>query len=320
LLRIGCPGRSVTISTGDALCVLAKLPGGGPSGPLTVADDISICNLPNSYLKGGRINNNLLSQTITLGLNLGINPSANLGNFALQANKWLVTADLVECGSTTVKPCEFSCTPNLAIPGQYIWSVSYTPYRVSDCKFSQALYDALTTKNVAGLYALANSALCGNALPAGVSYSDITNAVDCINKAFDECAAFVEWRSGDRPTAASYCQLPSTTTPCPDPVTRITTQVAGESVAEVTSLKVSAYPNPFRDKVSFVINSDVSGQGSLQVYNMLGQRVATVYNGTIVAGRSQIVEYNAPRSFNGGMIYILRVGGKQVTGKLINVE
>ena len=69
-----------------------------------------------------------------------------------------------------------------------------------------------------------------------------------------------------------------------------------------------------------MINSQVSGQGSLQVYNMLGQRVATVYNGTIVAGRSQIVEYNAPRSFNGGMIYIFRVGGKQVTGKLMNIE
>jgi hypothetical protein len=295
------------------------LPGGGSSGPLA-AGDFSICSLPATYLSNkGTINNALLAQTITLGLNLGINPSGGLGNFAIQANKYLVTADLVACGSTTVKECTFNCTPNPNVIGQYIWTVATSPYHVSDCKFSQALYNALTTKNVAGLYALANSALCGNALPAGVSYGDITNAVDCINNAFDECRAFTGWFT-EKPTANSFCTLPSATTPCQDPVTRITSQGAMESVAEATSLKVSAYPNPFKDKISFVINSQVSGQGSLQVYNMLGQKVATVYNGTIVAGRSQIVEYNAPRSFNGGMIYIFRVGGKQVTGKLINVE
>jgi hypothetical protein len=313
LLRIGCDGRSVEIKTGDAQCVLELLPIGGPSGPLPAGSgNVSICDLSN-------VKNTLLGQTITLGLNLGINPP-NLGNFALQANKWLVTADLVSCGSTTVKDCEFSCTPNLLVPGTYIWAVTYSPYRVSDCKISQALYDALTTKNVQGLYALANSALCGTALPAGVSYGDLANALGCINEAFDECAAFVEWRSGDRPTANSFCTLPSSTTPCPVEPGRIITQPMVEATPEVSALRVTAYPNPFKDQVRFVINSRTSGQGSLELYNMLGQKIQTVYNGTIVADRAQTVEYRVPQSFNGGLIYVFKLGGKQVTGKLVSIE
>jgi hypothetical protein len=131
LLRVGCLGHSVTISTGEASCVLAMLPGGGPSGPLS-AGDFSICSLPPAYLSNkGTINNALLAQTITLGLNLGINPP-NLGNFALEANKYLVTADLVQCGSTTVKECTYNCTPDPINIGQYIWTVKYSPYHVSE--------------------------------------------------------------------------------------------------------------------------------------------------------------------------------------------
>ena len=320
LLRIGCVGHSVTISTGEAHCVRDMLPGGGSNFVPLSAGNYSICDLPDSYIgNNGRINNPLLAQTITLGLNLGINPGANLGNFALQVNKWLVTADLVECGSTTVKPCTFNCTPNLAIPGQYIWTVATSPYHVTDCRISQALYDALPTKNVAGLYAFANSALCGTALPTGVTLQDITKAVDCINNAFDGCRAFVEWRSGTQPTANSFCTLPSATTPCPiTPPARITTVAIGEVSAE--QLTVNAYPNPFTDRVRFVVRSKVSGQGSLEIYNMLGQKIETVYNGNIVAERSQTVEYRTSTKLNGGLIYIFRVGDKQATGKLLKIE
>ena len=69
-----------------------------------------------------------------------------------------------------------------------------------------------------------------------------------------------------------------------------------------------------------MIQSKVSGQGSLEIYNMLGQKIETVYRGTIVAERSQVVEYKTTTKLNGGLIYIFRVGGKQVTGKLLKIE
>ncbi len=319
-LTVGCTGingHSVTINNNatDIACVIEVLPGGGASGALPLGNN-SICNLPASLLKNDRINNALLAQTITLALNMGINPPS-LGSFALQANKWLVTADVVACGSTTIKSCTFNCIPDPVNIGQFIWTVNTSPYHVSSCRISQAVYDALTTKNVAGLLALANSALCGNALPAGVSYSDITAAVDCINETFDGCKSFVTWVSGDvAPTANSFCSLPSSSTPCP-PVTLA--RPVSESFASTDNLKVTAYPNPFKATVRFTIESTVSGQAQLQVYNTLGQRISTVYNGYLQANRSQVVEYKAPR-LGSNLIYILRVGGKQVTGKLLRIE
>jgi hypothetical protein len=70
-----------------------------------------------------------------------------------------------------------------------------------------------------------------------------------------------------------------------------------------------------------VIVSPVSGKASLEVYNMFGQKLQTVYEGYLTAGRTQLVEFR-PRStmVAGTMIYKLNVGGKQVTGKLINYK
>jgi hypothetical protein len=282
--------------------------------------------LPASYLsKQGRINNVLLAQTITLGLNIGF--SSGLGNFALQANKWLVTADVVECGSKTIKDCKFSCTPVLdpitGLPVSYTWTVTYSPYHVG-CTISQALYDALTTKNVSGLYLLANKALCNFdgtvGTESGITLDEIESAVDCINNAFDECKSFVTWASGDvAPTANSFCTPPSSSTPCPPII--VSRSVSGP-VSEAVSgdLNVTAYPNPFNDRVKFTILSKVSGQAQLEVYNTMGQKVSTLYNGYLQANRTQIVEYKISGPGKSSLIYILRVGGKHATGKLLHIE
>jgi PKD repeat protein len=324
-LTIGCTGHSVTVSTGEAGCVIDVLPGGQSSAELP-AGNYSICSLPGSLLsKQGRINNALLAQTLTLGLNMGINPP-NLGNFALQANKWLVTAETVECGSNVLKTCQYSCTPG-ATTGTYVWTVSYSPYHVSDCRISTALFNALTTKDVAGLYALANAALCNVdgtfGSERGISLSEIASAVDCINNAFDGCRSFVGWVSGaTAPTANSFCSLPSSTTACP-----ITSTGAGRSTdmtvagnVVTNGLQVSAYPNPYKDAVKFTIQSKVSGQAELVIYNSLGQRVKTIYNGYIQANRSQVVDYKTPSPSQGNLIYVLTIGGKQVTGKLLKLD
>ena len=324
-ITIGCTGHSVTVSTGQASCVIDVLPGGGASAELP-AGNYTVCGLPGSLLsKQGRIDNALLAQTLTLGLNMGINPPA-LSNFPLQANKWLVTAETVECGSPDVKPCQFSCTPGLTV-GTYVWTVTYSPYHVSDCRISQALYDALTTKNVSGLYALANAALCNVdgvvGTERGISLTEIENAVDCINNAFDECRTVVGWFSGETaPAVNSFCTLPSSSTPCPVTITstRRATDMATASEVAINGLQVSAYPNPYNDVVKFTIQSKVSGQAQLVIYNVLGQRVKTIYNGYMQANKSQVVEYKAPSPAQGNLIYVLSVGGKQVTGKLLQID
>jgi hypothetical protein len=83
---------------------------------------------------------------------------------------------------------------------------------------------------------------------------------------------------------------------------------------------VSAYPNPFNDKVKFVIQSPVSGRATLEVFNMLGQKIRTVFNGQLFAGQQQIVEFNVPIMSRVNMVYILKVNGQQLVGKLINAQ
>jgi hypothetical protein len=86
------------------------------------------------------------------------------------------------------------------------------------------------------------------------------------------------------------------------------------------NLNVTTYPNPFRDRVKFVFTSPVSGHATLEVYNMVGQKVQTLYNGELKAGVTQMADYRSPLNVNQSLIYKFRVGDKMVTGKLINLN
>jgi hypothetical protein len=83
---------------------------------------------------------------------------------------------------------------------------------------------------------------------------------------------------------------------------------------------VIAAPNPFSDRIRFTLKSDISGQGSLELYNMLGQRVKTVFRGYVTAGQPQSIEYAVPGPQRANLIYEFRVGNAQTTGKLIGLK
>ncbi|MGE5520766.1 MAG: beta strand repeat-containing protein, partial [Candidatus Dadabacteria bacterium] len=91
-------------------------------------------------------------------------------------------------------------------------------------------------------------------------------------------------------------------------------------VTNVQHLNVIAAPNPFTSKVRFIITSPQSGHAQLDVLNILGQRIATVFDGNIQANNSYEVQYNVPSSAPQNMMYILRMGNQQVTGKLLRVN
>jgi hypothetical protein len=97
-------------------------------------------------------------------------------------------------------------------------------------------------------------------------------------------------------------------------------RVAPEANAITDHIKVSAYPNPFTDKVRFTIKSTVSGQGSLDVFNMVGQKVKTVYQGYVHANTEQVVEYRVPDVSRQNLIFVMTVNGEKVTGKLLNAK
>jgi hypothetical protein len=80
-------------------------------------------------------------------------------------------------------------------------------------------------------------------------------------------------------------------------------------------LNVKAYPNPFNNRVRFKVYAKEAGSGSLEVFNTLGQKVKTIYRGYLNTG-IQTFELNVPASQHSTLIYILKLGDKQVTGKL----
>jgi|GEM_PF-4286790 len=87
----------------------------------------------------------------------------------------------------------------------------------------------------------------------------------------------------------------------------------------IESPTVNAYPNPFNDRIKFVIKSPNAGNGSLEIYNVMGQKVKTVYQGHINTG-DQSFEITIPKKQQQTLIYMLRVDGKKVTGKLLQLN
>jgi hypothetical protein len=100
--------------------------------------------------------------------------------------------------------------------------------------------------------------------------------------------------------------------------TRMTTPLT-QAAPELVAPTVVAAPNPFNDRIHFSIKSPVSGQGTLEVYDMLGQKVRTIYQGSIQKG-VQSFEYVVPGAQRANLIYIFRVGTYKVSGKLLNLR
>ena len=297
-------GRSVTFKAeaGTAEKINAMMPGGQTPAILKYDGDIVISGagpLPATFVsnyltKQGKINNNLFSQTLALTMNSRLN-SNKLAGFVLE-NGWLSTQENSGCGEdATVVECSIN-----------------NPDAIKSWEMKKSVIDYLSmggaTPTVSSLLDLANDVLAGVKTPGtgGVpSYGDINYMVDLLNNAFDECR-----------TSLGYTEAPQA---CPvyDAITLSTARRATPVTESFDQLTVAAYPNPYTDVVKFTIESNISGQAQLEVVNMIGQRVATVYNGMVQANKSHVVEYRVPPTAQQNLIYILRLGGKQVTGKLM---
>ena len=109
---------------------------------------------------------------------------------------------------------------------------------------------------------------------------------------------------------------------CVDAVSNCSAPLAfNSSPVQITDGKttVKAYPNPFNDQVKFVVNSAQAGSGTLDLYNMMGQKVKTVFHGFVPAGVNNF-DLNLPGQKNSTLIYRFSMGTKQITGKLLQIN
>jgi hypothetical protein len=114
---------------------------------------------------------------------------------------------------------------------------------------------------------------------------------------------------------ASQCGAPQARSSNPQTVA---INVPSESLTEQKT-GIKAFPNPFSDKVKFVLTVAEGKNGSLDIYNMLGQKVKTVYQGYIAAG-TRIFELSLPTQQISNLVYVLRIGDKQITGKILQIN
>ena len=68
-----------------------------------------------------------------------------------------------------------------------------------------------------------------------------------------------------------------------------------------------AYPNPFNPSTSISIHIPSSDFVNVNVYNVMGQKVATLYNGSMAAG-SHTITWNASNMTSG--MYFIRTESK----------
>ena len=277
-LIIGSVGlNTITITSADIIKLNNSLPGGGT--PRALVSGTGACNISNTscfdanYLtQQRRINNNLLSQTITLSLNVRL--GTNLNNVPIQSGCLLTSG------------------------GSYTMNQNVVTYL--SCR---------GTATVSGLLTLANAVLGGSLTPGQnsggcvvPSFSDINNAVDAINNAFDECKNYNGYGTCTTTSRASNTEVSITKD-------------------EISSyVKVNVSPNPYHDNVTFNIESNISGKAILEIFNLTGQKLNTVFEGNLSAGKGQNIRFMIPEQKRSNLIYRLRVGEKTTTGKILYVN
>jgi hypothetical protein len=105
----------------------------------------------------------------------------------------------------------------------------------------------------------------------------------------------------------------------PPSAEEINKHIINSTLVEMNGTSVKAYPNPFNDQVKFVVTAPQAGYGSLELMNMQGQKIKTIYQGQIPAG-GKTFEMTVPALHSSTLIYVLRMGDKQITGKLIQLN
>ena len=77
------------------------------------------------------------------------------------------------------------------------------------------------------------------------------------------------------------------------------------------------YPNPFNPTTTIEFTLPEDGNVSLKIYNMLGQKVATLFDGEAKAGYIQKATFNAAQFASGVYFSRLEFGGKSLLKKIV---
>ncbi|QHT68236.1 T9SS type A sorting domain-containing protein [Rhodocytophaga rosea] len=93
-----------------------------------------------------------------------------------------------------------------------------------------------------------------------------------------------------------------------------------EKAPEETLLKLEAFPNPFREKITFNFTAQQTGPVSLRIYDSKGIEATNVFAGEMQAGGTNSVEWQPNGQQEGVYIVRLATPGKVITNKVVLVK
>ncbi|HJS54339.1 MAG TPA: hypothetical protein VJ765_07340 [Chitinophagaceae bacterium] len=231
---------------------------------------------PNNPQKG-KILNSLLVQTISLWFNLS--NSSSLGNISL-AYDTLVTKATVSCSATTPigEETKFGIPHNIVT---YLNGANGYP------------------ATVLGLFELANDVLGG--VNTNVDPALIYRAIDAINTAFDKCRVLIRTIPYNDQQLTRNVEFLVSRPPSP----------VAETI-QTKILKVTAYPNPYKNHFQLVVTSPVTGNARIEFFTSTGQKIYEMYRA--VAGNSEtVIPYTGPLRF-ATIVYKVSVGKYTTAG------
>jgi hypothetical protein len=291
-LLVGCASNTMYFAPGEGQCIINLLPGGGPAARIT---GVNTCaNHPGIQIKNGRIGNILLSQTITLGLNMRLKP--NIQSLALDS-------PVLEYANST------GCMggPGITNPVPPISSVTFP---ASVFQLMQTKYNTLTP-TIANLYDLANQALgnCGN-IP-GNMLSPINDAVSLINQTFDGC----KWGTFQGNQSSS---MPAGNGDVPPQL--IQNDPSGQIENNAHQIAMDIIPNPFKTSTTITFVIPVDSHVTLEIYNSMGAKINTLVDKNIEGGVTNTCTFTSNSAEAGIYICVLHTDYGNSSKRLIIVR
>ncbi|MFW9835612.1 MAG: FlgD immunoglobulin-like domain containing protein, partial [Candidatus Thorarchaeota archaeon] len=295
--------RSLTIPDTSALCIIDRLPGGGPSGPLPdFGDEVLLAStclasidpgedqLPLQH--NGQFRNNFLTQVIALSLNTRL---------------WWVHPDIAgHLGDAPI--CPYMQTLGAMCGDDGICGSVDDVAVLEDCKnfgIDMAVLEAIDTefgggnRDVEHLLMLANRALA-ELSTGGATLGQIHDAVTAINEGFDECR-FLN-HCGDDPADCPEFIPKGAMIVLPDGDGSLSKPIVPDAFA----LSPNA-PNPVKTGTSIKYALPEESQVRLTIYNVKGQVVDTLEDGVKPAGYHTAYWHSGSRSEVSAGVYFLRM-------------
>ena len=100
-------------------------------------------------------------------------------------------------------------------------------------------------------------------------------------------------------------------------------EIAESQSATTSNLKsanLKVYPNPFSETVTFEFKTHSNAHATLEISNLLGQKVATLLDGPVEKGVLNRIEYTPVNETPGMLIYRLIINESAQTGRIIYKE